>query len=61
MGSISWREFFNVLQDVGYSGSMSIEQEDPLYGADDNPGPNFSPDFKMGFVMAKRYLTQYVP
>ncbi len=61
MGSMPWREFFNVLQDVGYSGSMSIEQEDPLYGADDNPGPDFSPDFKMGFVMAKRYLSQYVP
>ena len=40
---------------------MSIEQEDPLYGADNNPGPDFSEDFKMGFVMAKRYLDQYVP
>ncbi len=61
MGSISWREFFSVLQDVGYSGGMSIEQEDPLYGGDNNPGPDFSEDFKMGFIMAKRYLTQYVP
>lgn len=61
MGSINWREFFSVLQDVGYSGAMSIEQEDPLYGADNNPGPDFSDDFKMGFIMAKRYLAQYVP
>ena len=61
MGSISWREFFSVLQDVGYMGAMSIEQEDPLYGADNNPGPDFSPDFKKGFVMAKRYLDIYVP
>jgi sugar phosphate isomerase/epimerase len=61
MGSINWRDFFSVLQDVGYSGAMSIEQEDPLYGADNNPGPDFSEDFKMGFVMAKRYLSQYVP
>jgi sugar phosphate isomerase/epimerase len=61
MGSISWREFFSVLQDVGYTGAMSIEQEDPLYGADNNPGPDFSDDFKVGFVMAKRYLAQYVP
>ena len=60
-GSISWREFFNVLEDVGYRGAMSIEQEDPLYGADNNPGPDFSEDFKMGFIMAKRYLNQYVP
>jgi sugar phosphate isomerase/epimerase len=61
MGQINWREFFSVLQDVGYSGGMSIEQEDPLYGADNNPGPDFSPDFQMGFIMAKRYLNQYVP
>lgn len=61
MGSINWREFFSILQNVGYAGGMSIEQEDDLYGADHNPGPDFSEDFKMGFVMAKRYLDQYVP
>ncbi len=61
MGSINWREFFSILQDVGYQGAMSVEQEDPLYGADNNPGPDFSDDFKMGFVMAKRYVSQYVP
>jgi sugar phosphate isomerase/epimerase len=61
MGSINWREFFSVLQDVGYTGAMSVEQEDPLYGADNNPGPDFSDEFKMGFIMAKRYLNQYVP
>lgn len=61
MGSISWRDFFSVLQDAGYQGAMSVEQEDPLYGASNNPGPDFSEDFKMGFIMAKRYLSQYVP
>lgn len=61
MGSMNWREFFSVLQDAGYTGAMSIEQEDPLYGADNNPGPDFSEDFKLGFIMAKRYLNQYVP
>ena len=61
MGSIVWRDFFSVLQDAGYQGGMSIEQEDPLYGADNNPGPDFSEDFKLGFIMAKRYLSQYVP
>lgn len=61
MGSIDWREFFSILQDAGYSGGMSIEHEDPLYGADNNPGPDFSDDFKLGFIMAKRYLNQYVP
>ena len=40
---------------------MSIEQEDPFYGGDNNHGPDFSDDFKTGFIMAKRYLNQYVP
>jgi sugar phosphate isomerase/epimerase len=61
MGQIVWRDFFTVLQNVGYAGAMSVEQEDPLYGAGTNHGPEFSDDFKMGFVMAKRYLNQYVP
>ncbi len=61
MGVINWREFFTVLQDVGYTGAMSIEQEDPLYGGEDNHGADFSEDFKLGFIMAKRYLNQYVP
>jgi sugar phosphate isomerase/epimerase len=61
MGLVDWREFFSVLQNVGYAGAMSIEQEDDLYGADHNPGPDFAEDFKTGFVMAKRYLAQYVP
>jgi sugar phosphate isomerase/epimerase len=61
MGSINWREFFSVFQNEGYTGAMSIEQEDPLYGGEDNHGPDFSDDFKLGFIMAKRYLNQYVP
>ncbi|MBV9303200.1 MAG: sugar phosphate isomerase/epimerase [Acidobacteriaceae bacterium] len=61
LGSINWAEFFSVLQDAGYSGAMSVEHEDPLYGADNNPGPDFSAEYKVGFIMAKRYLSQYVP
>jgi len=61
MGSIQWHEFFSALQSVGYSGAMSIEQEDPFYGGSSNTGPDFSDDFKTGFIMAKRYLDQYVP
>jgi sugar phosphate isomerase/epimerase len=61
LGSINWAQFFSVLQDAGYSGAMSVEHEDPLYGADNNPGPDFSSEYKIGFIMAKRYLSQYVP
>lgn len=61
MGSINWAEFFTILQDAGYTGGMSVEHEDDLYGASDNKGPDFSEPYKVGFVMAKRYLQQYVP
>jgi sugar phosphate isomerase/epimerase len=61
LGSINWAEFFSVLQNAGYQGAMSIEHEDDLYGADNNPGPDFSEEYKVGFVMGKRYLSQYVP
>jgi sugar phosphate isomerase/epimerase len=61
MGSINWPELFGVLQGVGYQGAMSIEHEDNLYGASENPGPDFSEPYKVGFRMAKRYLNQYVP
>jgi sugar phosphate isomerase/epimerase len=61
MGSIDWPAFFSVLQSVGYAGAMSIEHEDELYGAADNPGPDFSEPYKVGFRMARRYLNQYVP
>lgn len=60
LGSINWAEFFGVLQGVGYKGAMSIEHEDPFYGAP-NHGVDFTEDFKTGFKMGRRYLSQYVP
>jgi sugar phosphate isomerase/epimerase len=61
MGSVDWPGFFAVLQGAGYQGAMSIEHEDALYGAADNPGPDFSEPYKVGFHMARQYLRQYVP
>lgn len=61
MGSINWRDFFAVFQAVGYTGAMSIEHEDDLYGNAEKTGPDFSEPYKIGFRMAKRYLNQYVP
>jgi sugar phosphate isomerase/epimerase len=61
LGSIDWPAFFTVLQRVGYQGAMSIEHEDPLYGSPNRGGLDFSPQYGMGFRMAKRYLKQYVP
>ncbi len=61
LGSIDWAAFFTVLQRAGYQGAMSLEHEDPLYGSPNRPGPDFNPDYAMGFKMAHRYLRQYVP
>jgi sugar phosphate isomerase/epimerase len=61
LGCIRWNEFFSILQEAGYQGAMSVEHEDALYGDGSNPGPDFSEDYKVGFLMAKRYLAQYVP
>jgi sugar phosphate isomerase/epimerase len=61
LGVIPWNQFFSILQERGYIGAMSVEHEDDLYGADDNPGPDFGEAYKVGFVMARRYLNQYVP
>lgn len=61
LGQMDWAAFFSVLQQAGYQGSMSIEHEDPFYGAPSRPGPDFSEDFKTGLKMAHRYLKQYIP
>src|ERR1700681_1166805 len=61
LGSIDWAAFFTVLQRAGYQGAMSLEHEDPLYGSPNRPGPDFNPEYALGFKMAHRYLQQYVP
>ena len=61
LGSIDWAAFFTVLQRAGYQGAMSLEHEDPLYGSPNRPGPDFTPEYSLGFKMAHRYLRQYVP
>jgi sugar phosphate isomerase/epimerase len=60
LGSIDWPAFFTVLQDVGYTGAMSVEHEDPLYDPPGGKG-DFTEGCKTGFRMAYRYLKQYVP
>jgi sugar phosphate isomerase/epimerase len=61
LGSIDWAAFFSVLQREGYQGAMSIEHEDPYYASPNRPGPDFTPEYALGFKMAHRYLRQYVP
>ena len=59
-GGIDWRGFFTVLQEAGYQGALNIEHEDAFYYPNYD-GENFSQSFKNGFIVAQRFLRQYVP
>ena len=59
-GGIDWRGFFTVLQDAGYQGALNIEHEDAFYYPN-YEGENFTQSFKNGFIVAQRFLRQYVP
>jgi sugar phosphate isomerase/epimerase len=59
-GGIDWKAFFTVLADAGYQGALNIEHEDAFYYPNYD-GENFSESFKRGFLVAQRFLRQYVP
>jgi sugar phosphate isomerase/epimerase len=59
-GSVDWKGFFTVLEEVGYSGAMNIENEDAFYyPAYDKE--NFTEQFKRGFHTAHEFLKTLVP
>lgn len=61
-GLIDWPRFFTVLLQVGFSGGAAVEHEDTFWDA---PASNDAPEFpqarKDGFILAYRYLRQYLP
>lgn len=59
-GSVDWKGFFSVLSEVGYSGAMNIENEDPFYGPGYVQG-NFTEQFKRGFHLGHEFLKTLVP
>jgi sugar phosphate isomerase/epimerase len=59
-GSMDWKAFFTVLEEVGYTGAMNIENEDNFY-APSYDGINFTESFKRGFRTAHEYLKTLVP
>lgn len=61
-GLIDWPKLINVLLEARYSGAVSVEHEDPFWdqpGGDD--GPELGPARKRGFILAARFLRQYLP
>jgi len=61
-GLLDWPKFITVLLEAGFQGAMAVEHEDPFW---DIPNmaeqTEFSQERKDGFILAHRFLRQYVP
>jgi sugar phosphate isomerase/epimerase len=61
-GMINWPEFFTVLLQAGFHGGMAVEHEDDFW---DEPhgddGAELALSRKEGFILAARFLRQYMP
>ena len=61
-GLIDWPRFFTVLLQVGFNGGAAVEHEDPFWDAPpSNDAPEFPQARKDGFILAYRFLRQYLP
>ncbi len=61
-GLLDWPKFITVLLRAGYRGGFAVEHEDDFW---DEPGSENAPDFpqsrKDGYILAARFLRQYLP
>lgn len=60
-GSVDWKGFFTVLEEVGYTGALNIENEDNFFYPNYDQDKNFTEQFKRGFHTAHEYLKTLVP
>jgi len=61
-GLIDWPRFFTVLLQAGFHGGMAVEHEDDFW--DEPHGDDkaeLAPSRKEGFILAARFLGQYMP
>ena len=61
-GLLDWPKFITVLLQAGFHGGFAVEHEDDFW---DVPNTEKEPDFpqarKDGFILAARFLRQYLP
>jgi len=61
-GIVNWPEFLTVLLQIQFNGGIAVEHEDQFW---DVPKSSNLPDFpqqrKDGFILARRFLGQYLP
>jgi len=61
-GIIDWPEFLTVLLQVQFKGGIAVEHEDEFWDAPNTANlPDFPQQRKDGFILARRFLGQYLP
>jgi sugar phosphate isomerase/epimerase len=54
LGSVDWRRLLDRLRELGYAGSISVKQQDPVWSGD-------LEKLKAGATLARRHLVQFLP
>jgi sugar phosphate isomerase/epimerase len=61
-GLINWPEFLTVLLQIQFKGGIAVEHEDEFWDAPNSSDlPDFPQQRKDGFILARRFLGQYLP
>ena len=61
-GLIDWPQFITVLLQAGFHGGVAVEHEDPFWDVPHgDEGAEMAPERKEGFILAARFLRQYLP
>lgn len=61
-GIVNWPEFFTVLLQIQFKGGIAVEHEDQFWDAPHTSNlPDFPQQRKDGFILARRFLGQYLP
>jgi len=61
-GIIHWPEFLTVLLQIQFKGGIAVEHEDEFWDAPNTSDlPDFPQQRKDGFLLARRFLGQYLP
>jgi sugar phosphate isomerase/epimerase len=61
-GIVNWTAFLTVLLQIRFNGGIAVEHEDPFWDAPHTGNlPDFPQQRKDGFILARRFLEQYLP
>ncbi|MGO8736920.1 MAG: sugar phosphate isomerase/epimerase family protein [Terriglobia bacterium] len=61
-GLIDWPKFITVLLQAGFRGGVAVEHEDQFWDAPNgDAGPEMAQERKDGFILAERFLRQFLP